>query len=145
MQQTVAVRMLTLILLVTATGLAAVAALGNRDAAADRAAVANVRAAASAAEAWFQDPYGGRGTYRGLTAAALVRQAPAVSSHVHTTVLAGGRAFCLDDEEGTGHSAYYVGGDVGRLANLGKAVTPLRPVLVDSKVTDAAALCADAA
>ena len=66
-----------------------------------------------------------------------------VSPHVHVTVLAGGAAFCLDDEETTGHSAYYVGGRVARVANL-RGATPLQATLVHSTVPDAAAVCANA-
>jgi hypothetical protein len=135
--------MLTLILLVTAAGIAATGYLGGRGAKADTAALTNVRAAAGAAEAWYQDPFGGSGSYEGLSAAGLAREAPAVSPHVHVTVLARGAAFCLDDEEASGHSAYYVGGDIARVANLGGA-TQRQATLVHSTVPDAAAVCANA-
>lgn len=141
--QTLAVRMLTLLLLVTATGIVATVYLGERGQAADKAALTNVRAAADAAEAWYQDPFGGRGSYKGLTPTRLAHEAPVVSPHVHVTVLAGGAAYCLHDVESSGHSAYYVGGHVGRVANLGGA-TPLEATLVHSKIPDASAVCANA-
>jgi hypothetical protein len=49
--------------------------------------------------AWYQDPFGGDGSYRRLSTAALVHQAPAVSSNVGVTVLHGGRAYCISDVE----------------------------------------------
>jgi hypothetical protein len=140
----IAVRMLALLALLTALGVAATAYAGSagraQERARDRAAVSNVAVAAAAAEAWFQDPLGGGGSYRKLDAAGLARQAPAVSSRVHVTVLAKGTAFCLDDEESSGHSAYFVGGAVGRLHHLAGAV-PATPTLVHSTSTDAAAVC----
>jgi hypothetical protein len=135
--------MLALILLVTATGIVATAYLGGRGTESDKAALTNVRAAAEAAEAWYQDPFGGSGSYSGLTAAQLAHEAPVVSPHVHVTVLAGGAAFCLDDEEASGHSAYYVGGRVARVANLAGAAA-LAATLVHSKLSDASAVCANA-
>ena len=135
--------MLSLILLVTTTVVVATAYLGGRGTDADKAALTNVRAAAEAAEAWYQDPFGGRGSYKGLTAARLAHEAPAVSPHVHVTVLAGGGAFCLDDEEASGHSAYYVGGRVARIASLAGGVA-LATTLVHSRLSDASAVCARA-
>jgi hypothetical protein len=102
----------------------------------------HVTAAREAVGAWYQDPFGGHGSYRGLTTERLIQEAPAVSPKVHVTVLAGGRAFCLDDEQGS-HSAYYVGGSVGRIANLNGA-TPFTVTLVRSSTTSAAAICANA-
>jgi hypothetical protein len=140
----IAVRMLALLVLLAALGVAATAYAGSagraQDRARDRAAVSNVAVGAAAAEAWFQDPLGGGGSYRKLDAAGLIRQAPAVSSNVHVTVLAKGSAFCLDDEEAAGHSAYFVGGALGRLHHLGGAV-PERATLVHSTTADAAAVC----
>jgi len=140
----VAVRLVALLALLAALGVAATAyaASASRTQARDRdrAAVINVGAAAAAAEAWLQDPLGGGGSYRKLDPAGLVRQAPSVSPHVHVTVLAKGDAFCLDDEESAGHSAYYVGGEVGKLRHLGSAAT-LEATLVRSTTTDAAAVC----
>lgn len=139
----IAVRLLALLALLAALGVAATAYAGSTSRTQakshDRAAVSHVLGAAAAAEAWFQDPLGGGGSYRKLDAAGLVRQAPSVSAHVHVTVLAGGAAFCLDDEEAAGHSAYFVGGAVGRL-HLGGAATETA-TLVDSKTADAASIC----
>jgi hypothetical protein len=94
-----------------------------------------------AAEAWFQDPYGGHGSYRSLSGATLVHEAPVVSAKVQATVLAGGKAYCLADVEGQGHSAYVVGGATSLLHGLA-AATPGRITLVHSTSADAASLCA---
>jgi hypothetical protein len=140
----ITVRLLALLALLAALGIAATAyaasagrSLGG---ARDRAAVSHVGAAAVAADAWLQDPLGGGGSYRKLDAAALVREAPSVSSNVQVAVLAKGAAYCLYDEEAPGHSAYYVGGEVSRLSHLGSAA-PLTAVLVHSETADAAAVC----
>jgi len=136
-------RLLAIVLLLAAAGTAAMLYLEGRGKAADAAAQQHVRAAVGAAEAWFQDPHGGRGSFKRLDDAELAREAPAVSPHVHVTVLAGGAAYCLDDEEGSGHSAYYVGGRVAHVSNLGGA-PPFRIVLVHSTLTTAAGVCANA-
>ena len=143
MQPAPAIWIVFLAVLVLAAGVGATAYLGSPGKAEDATALAHVRAAAQAAEAWFQDPYGGHGSYRGLDPAALAQEAPNVSPAVHVTVLAGGRAYCLDDEEGAGHSAYYLGGDVAGVDNANGA-TPLAATLVRSVVDDAAAVCANA-
>lgn len=140
----VTVRLLALLALLAALGVAATAyaasAGRSTGGARDRAAVSQVGAAAVAADAWLQDPLGGGGTYRKLDPAALVREAPSVSPNVQVAVLANGAAYCLYDEEAPGHSAYYVGGEVSRLDHLG-SVTPLTAVLVHSATADAAAVC----
>jgi hypothetical protein len=141
--ETIAVRVLALVLVLTVTGIVATAYLGGRRTDADKAALTNVRAAAGAAEAWYQDPFAGKGSYKGLSAAGLAHEAPVVSPHVHVTVLAGGGAYCLDDEEASGHSAYYVGGRVARIANLRAAATH-QATLVHSTFSDASAVCANA-
>lgn len=134
------VRALALLILFASLSVGATLYVGSVGAAQSRAASAHVREAAAAAEAWYQDPLGGGGSYRKLSPAALRHEAPSVSPNVHVTVLAGGAAFCLDDEEAAGHSAYYVGGSVGRLHRLGGVAT-LAPTVVDSKTTDAANVC----
>src|SRR5438105_4587974 len=53
----------------------------------------------------------GNRSYTGLTAAALATQAPGISPKVGVSVLASGAAYCIWDDEATGHGAYYVGGD----------------------------------
>jgi len=138
--QPIAVRLLVVLLLVAALGIAASAYLGSVGRAQDQTATMNVRAAAAVAEAWLQDPFGGDGSYRKLDARGLVQESPSVSPKVHVTVLANGAAYCLDDEESAGHSAYYIGGDVSRLTHVGAAVT-LAATLVRSRTTDAAAVC----
>ena len=138
--QPIAVRMLALLVIASAVGVAATAYVRPNGAKHDKAAVSNVQAAAAAAEAWFQDPLGGGGSYRRLSETRLVHQAPAVSANVHVTVLAGGAAFCLDDEEAPGHSAFYVGGNVGHVSGLG-ALQPSAATLVHSRTNDAAAVC----
>jgi hypothetical protein len=142
MHQILTLRALALVLVVLVTGATAMTFAGNRSKAQAAAAQAHVGAAAAAVRAWYQDPFGGHGSYRKLDAAALVREAPAISTKVHVTLLAGGRAYCLDDEEG-GQSAYYVGGAVGRITNLNGA-TPFAVTLVHSATTTAAAVCANA-
>jgi hypothetical protein len=129
------------LLLVTAGG-AAVSYASHHARAQEATAREHVAAAVQAVSAWYQDPFGGHGSYRGLTTEALIEEAPAISARVHATALAGGRAFCLDDEEGS-HSAYYVGGDVARIANLNDA-TPFTVRLVRSSTMTAAAVCANA-
>ncbi len=140
----VAVRLVALLALLAALGVAATAYAGSASRtqarAHDRAAVSHVLGAAMAAEAWFQDPLGGDGSYRKLDAAGLIREAPSVSTRVNVTVLAGGAAYCLDDEEAAGHSAYFIGGSVGRLHHLAGAATETA-TLVRSSSADAAAVC----
>jgi type IV pilus assembly protein PilA len=85
--------------------------LSFRGNAQDAAAQANVRSAIPAAEAWYQDTAGGNSTYTGLTPANLAKEAPGVSPNVGVDVLASGAAYCLYDDEATGHGAYYIGGD----------------------------------
>jgi hypothetical protein len=63
---------------------------------------------------------------------------------VHVTVLAGGAAYCLDDEEGSGHAAYYIGGD-GRAAAEAMHAVAFRAVVVHSQTTPANAVCSRAA
>jgi hypothetical protein len=141
MQHALAVRIAVLAILVVSAGLGATSYLGSRDKARDAAAQAHVRAAVNAALAWFQDPYGGRGSYRRLSSRTLAHEAPAVSRNVGVTVLAGGRAYCLHDVEGSGHSAYYLGGDTHLLTDLAGA-TPYQVTLVRSTALDAATVCA---
>jgi type IV pilus assembly protein PilA len=85
--------------------------LSFRGNAQDAAAKSNVRSAIPAAEGWYQDTAGGNSSYTGLSAANLAVEAPGVSPNVTVTVAANKQAYCLDDTEGTGHSAYYIGGD----------------------------------
>jgi len=136
----IAVRLLALLVFVAGLGLAGTAYVASTGTSADRNAVSNVKAAAAAADAWFQDPLGGGGSYRRLDPSALVREAPSVSPNVHVTVLAHGAAYCLDDEESSGHSAYYIGGAVGRLTHLAGAAT-LTPMLLHSRTADAGSVC----
>src|SRR5205814_10201066 len=81
--------------------------LSFRGNAQDAAAKSNVRSAIPAAEAFYQGP--GNSSYTGLTAAALATQAPGISPKVGVSVLASGAAYCIWDDEATGHGAYYVG------------------------------------
>lgn len=141
-QHALTARILGLVILVLAAGGAAMSYLSGQARAQEATARNRVEAASQAVGSWYQDPFGGHGSYRGLTTEALIQEAPAISSKVHVTVLAGGRAFCLDDEEGS-HSAYFVGGNVGRVANLNGA-TPFAVTLVRSSTTTAAAVCANA-
>ena len=136
----IAVRLLAVLVLVAGLGVAATAYVSTTGRAADRNAVSNVRAAAAAAEAWYQDPFGGDGSYRKLDASRLLHEAPSVSPNVHVTVLAHGAAYCLDDEEAPGHSAYYIGGLVERLSRLGGAATRT-PTLLRSRTADGASVC----
>ncbi len=134
------IRVVALAVIILSVGMGAILHLGSHEDVADRTALMRVRAAVSATEAWYQDPFGGDGSYRGLSSAALVQQAPAVSSRVAVTVLHGGRAYCISDVEAPGHSAFYLGGDVGLLTDRA-GTTPYRVTLVHSTGTDAAALC----
>jgi hypothetical protein len=132
------VRILGFVILALAAGGMAASFLAGRAHAHESAARSHVTAAVEAVQAWHRE----HGSYRGLTAEALGREAPAVSSKVHVTVLAGNRAFCLDDEEGS-RSAYFVGGNVGRIANLNGAKS-FAVTVVRSATTTAAAVCANA-
>lgn len=142
MPHALTVRIVGLVVLVLASGGAAMSYLSGQAHAQEATARSNVAAAAQAVTAWYQDPFGGHGSYKGLSTEALIQEAPAISPKVHVTVLAGGRAFCLDDEEGP-RSAYFVGGSVGSISNLNGA-TPFAVTLVRSSTTTAAAVCANA-
>ena len=142
MHHALAVRVLGVAIIALSAGGATMSYFSGRSRTQEASARNRVAAAAQAVEAWYQDPFGGHGSYRGLTTHALVEEAPAVSPTVHATVLAGGLAFCLDDEEGS-RSAYFVGGDAGKVANLNGA-TPYKVTLVRSATTTAAAVCANA-
>jgi type IV pilus assembly protein PilA len=102
--------------------------LSFRGNAQDAAAQANVRSAIPAAEAWYQDTAHGNSTYNGLTNAGLATEAPGVSPKVGVDVLGSGAAYCLYDDEATGHGAYYLGGDSTQ-------VTQSTPPAVVSTVT----------
>jgi hypothetical protein len=139
-QHALTIRVVALCMLILAVGVGATAYLSSSSHGQDVAAQAHVRAAVHASAAWYQDPYGGRGSCRKLDTAALAQEAPAVSTKVHATALSGGRAFCLDDVEARGHSAYYLGGDVHLLTHLAGA-RAYRVTLVHS-TADAANVCA---
>jgi hypothetical protein len=140
MQHALSIRIVILAILVIGVGLGAMSYLSAQSRAQDEKAVDHVRAAVLATEAWYQDPYGGRGSFRELSTAGLVHEAPAVSARVGVTLLAGGRAYCLYDVEARGHSAYYLGGATRLVRHLAGA-TPSRVTLTHSTVADAAAVC----
>ena len=83
--------------------------LSLRGNAQDAAAKSNVRSAIPAAEEYYQTQ--NPATYSGLNFAKLNATAPGVSPNVQVTVSADGNAYCLEDTEASGHSAYYIGGD----------------------------------
>jgi type IV pilus assembly protein PilA len=126
--------------------------LSFRGNAQDAAAQANVRSAIPAAEAFYQDTNGGNSTYQwavvnagignavgdDMDNAALSFEAPGVSPHVGVDVLGSGAAYCLYDDEATGHGAYYVGGDSTQIT---QPATPL-PVSVVTKINTAGAATA---
>jgi type IV pilus assembly protein PilA len=93
--------------------------LSFRGNAQDAAGKSNVRSAIPAAEAWYQDPAGGNSSYTGLSAANLAKEAPGVSPKVGVKVLGSGAAYCLWDDEASGHGAYYVGGDTTKVTGTG--------------------------
>jgi hypothetical protein len=140
MQHALTIRIVALAVLILAVGVGATSYLSSSNRTQDAAARANVSAAVHATAAWYQDPYGGRGSYKSLDTAELVHEAPAVSSRVRVTVLSGGRAFCLADVESRGHSAYYLGGETSLLRHFAGAA-PYRVTLVRSPA-DAATVCA---
>jgi type IV pilus assembly protein PilA len=90
--------------------------LSFRGNAQDAAAQSNVRSAIPAAEAWYQDTAGGNSTYNNLSQANMAKEAPGVSPKVGAVVLGSGAAYCLYDDEATGHGAYYVGGDTTKVS-----------------------------
>jgi type II secretory pathway pseudopilin PulG len=140
MHHALSIRIVALAVMILSVGVGATSYLGSRGKTEDRSAVMHVQAAVNATRAWYQDPYGGHGSYRTLSSAGLVHEAPAVSSKVAVTVLHGGRAYCISDVEAPGHSAYYLGGNTAALTHLAGAV-PWRVTLVHSTGADAAALC----
>ncbi len=79
--------------------------LSFRGKAEQSAAEANVRSAIPAAESYYQ----AGGTYTGMDAAALAGQAPGVSV-TDVAVSTDGKAYCIDDVNGS-NNAYYIGGD----------------------------------
>jgi hypothetical protein len=141
MQHGLSIRIAALAILLLSLGLGATSYLNAQGRSQDKTALDHVRAAVLATEAWYQDPYGGRGSFRQLSATGLVHEAPAVSTKVGVTLLAGGRAYCLHDVEARGHSAYYLGGATSLLSHLAGA-TPYQVTLVHSTDADAAAVCA---
>jgi hypothetical protein len=140
MQHALSIRIVGLAILVLGIGLGATSYLSAQGRTQDKAALDHVRSAVLATEAWYQDPYGGHGSFKQLSSSGLVHEAPAVSTKVGVTVLAGGRAYCLHDVEARGHSAYYVGGATRLLTHLAGA-TPYQVTLVHSTDADAAAVC----
>jgi hypothetical protein len=141
MQHALTIRIVALTALILSVGVGATSYLGSHGKTEDAAALMHVRAAVNATVAWYQDPYGGHGSYRTLDSAALVHQAPVISSKVQVAVLESGRAYCISDVETRGHSAYYLGGNAGALTHLAGTV-PYHVTLVHSTAADAAALCA---
>lgn len=141
MQHALTLRIVALTVIILSVGVGATSYLGANGKAQDTAAQMHVQAAVHATMAWYQDPYGGHGSYRRLDLAGLVQEAPVVSSKVRVTVLAGGRAYCLADVEAPGHSAYYLGGATHALADLAGAVAD-QVTLVHSTGSDAASVCA---
>jgi type IV pilus assembly protein PilA len=107
--------------------------LSFRGNAQDAAAQSNVRSAIPAAEAWYQDTTGGNSTYTNLNNANLAKEAPGVSPKVGVDVLGSGAAYCLYDDEATGHGAYYVGGDSTQIHQ----TSPITPVATVTKVNTA--------
>jgi hypothetical protein len=140
MQHALTIRVVALTTVILAAGVGATSFLGANGKAEDRAAQSHLQVAVHAAEAWYQDPYGGHGSYRRLDRAALAQEAPVVSPKVQATVLAGGRAYCLADVEASGHSAYYLGGNTSRLGTPA-GVVPYRVTLTHSSA-DGATVCA---
>jgi hypothetical protein len=140
MQHALTIRIVALSVLILSVGVGATSFLGANGKAQDHAAQSHLKVAVQAVKAWVQDPYGGHGSYRSLDAAALVHEAPVVSSKVQVTVVAGGRAYCLSDVEARGHSAYYLGGGTGALEP-GAGVVPYQVTLVHSPTADAASVC----
>ena len=119
--------------------------LSFRGNAQDAAAQSNVRSAIPAAEAWYQDTAGGNSTYNGLTNANLAKEAPGVSPKVGVKVLggAGGAAYCLWDDEATGHGAFYVGGDSTQITQTvpPTAVSTVTKVNTAGSATGAQTIC----
>ena len=117
--------------------------LSFRGNAQDAAAQSNVRSAIPAAEAWFQDTSGGNSTYTGLSNANLAKEAPGVSPKVGVKVLGSGAAYCLYDDEATGHGAYYVGGDSTQItqSNPAAAISTVTKVNTAGSATGAQTKC----
>ena len=117
--------------------------LSFRGNAQDAAAQSNVRSAIPAAEAWFQDTAGGNSTYTGLSNVNLAKEAPGVSPKVGVDVLGSGAAYCLYDDEATGHGAYYVGGDSTQITQStpAAAISTVTKVNTAGSATGAKAKC----
>jgi len=117
--------------------------LSFRGNAQDAASMSNVRSAIPAAEGWYQDSSGGNSSYTGLTNANLAKEAPGVSPKVGVKVLGSGAAYCLYDDEATGHGAYYVGGDSTQItqSSPAAAVATVTKVNTAGSATGAQAKC----
>ena len=87
--------------------------LSFRSKASNAAAEANIRSAIPAAEAFYQDPSAGNGTYTGLNKAALTAQAPGISPDVTASVKTGdNQTYCIQDTT-AGATYHYEGGSAG--------------------------------
>ncbi len=117
--------------------------LSFRGNAQDAASQSNVRSAIPAAEAWYQDSAGGNSTYTGLSNANLAKEAPGISPKVGVKVLGSGAAYCLYDDEATGHGAYYVGGDSTQItqSSPAAAISTVTKVNTAGAATGAQAKC----
>ena len=117
--------------------------LSFRGNAQDAASQSNVRSAIPAAEGWYQDSSGGNSSYTNLSNANLAKEAPGVSPKVGVKVLGSGAAYCLYDDEATGHGAYYVGGDSTQITQStpAAAVATVTKVNVAGSATGAQDIC----
>jgi type IV pilus assembly protein PilA len=91
--------------------------LSLRGNAQDAAAKSNVRSAIPAAEEYYQTT--GNFSYTGMTQGTLNATAPGIAPNVLVSVSHDGDAYCLEDTEASGHSAYYIGGDQNLLESDG--------------------------
>jgi type IV pilus assembly protein PilA len=122
--------------------------LSLRGNAQDAAAKSNVRSAIPAAEEYYQTT--GNFSYTGMTSGQLDATAPGVSPNVSVSVSADGAAYCLEDTEAAGHSAYYIGGDQNLLDSggtpdgngfQGTLTGNISVVTLDNNSADANAVC----